>query len=595
MQARTVSLGFSYYVRALVLLGMGVLASSALLAQNTVQSAPPAESSSTSSSAHKTSQSKAPNSSGDSAEQKPPPALDPTGPSISLDTNEALFDVMAGLNACGYDEELAVSDPVRQKVRDLMNQALAQSEAARAARDRLCDFVRSHTLGDSRHNLAQYVSLALFLNVPPGLSVSVPTEELPPDAVPIVEYASLVRSYAEAVDLHLIWALERPAYDAEVNTLHDPMTKMIVGMDLYLKQPPSQYNNRRFIVILEPLIAPGQVNARVYGGDYVVVASPVNGVVRMKEIKHTYLHFELEPLLYARAPSIDALQPLLERVQTAPLPFSDKNDILSLVTESMIRAIEARTMDTGVPRYTPPAHVDRSQLVAVNNLVNAHDRAVEAVRRATVQQDMEQGYILTQYFYEQFVNFESNPVSLQEAVGEMVYSIDVASEKSRVRRLVFASQGEEDVVERPSSGQGILDQAEESLAAGNTDKAAQLANQALARHTKHAGRAQFILARVALFSGKPEAAVTAFQQAVQLSHDPRTVAWSHIFLGRIDDVEENRDDAVAQYKAALQSRDSRPDTKQAAEQGLKQPYHLPAADAPQSSAASAGAPDSAAQ
>ncbi len=573
---------------ALVLLGAGALACPALWGQNTVQSTPPP---STSSSAPKASQSDAAAPSGKPTEQAPPPALDPTGPAVALETNEAVFDVMAGLNACGYDEGLSISDPVRQKARDLMNQALAQSEPARAARDNLCSFVRSHTLGSPRHNLAQYVSLALYLNPPPALTPSLPTEQLPPDAEPLAEYASLLRTYAEAVNLHLIWALLRPAYDAEVSTLHDPMTKMILDMDLYLKQPPSQYSHRRFVVILEPLIAPGQVNARVYGGDYVVVASPVNGVVRMKEIKHTYLHYELEPLLYARTPAIDKLQPLLERVQTAPLPFDDKSDVVALVTECLIRAIEARTMDTGVPNYTPPAHVDRSQISAVNNLINAHDRQVAAVRKKLVQQDMEQGYILTQYFYDQLAIFESDPVSLQEAVGEMVYSIDVPAEKARVQRLVFSDHVEEDVVERPNSGPDLLDQAELNLASGNTATAGKLAQQALAQHTPHAGRAQFILARVDLFSGKPEAAVTAFQQAIQLSHDPRTVAWSHIYLGRIDDVEDNRDDAVIQYKAALQSRDSRPDTKHAADQGLKQPYHLPtAADAPPSSAAPTGAP-----
>jgi len=35
---------------------------------------------------------------------------------------------------------------------------------------------------------------------------------------------------------------------------------------------------------------------------------------------------------------------------------------------------------------------------------------------------------------------------------------------------------------------------------------------------------------------------------------------------------EQRDQAITEYKAALTVRDSRPDTKQAAERGLKEPY-----------------------
>lgn len=551
-----------------------VAASASLWAQSTIETLHP-QSSGTPAPASPQPKPDTPESQSEAAVQKAPAVIDPTGPAISMETSEAVFDVMAGLNACGYDSELSISDPIRQKIRDLMNQTLVQSEPARAARDQLCTFVHGHTLGDPRRNLAQYVSLALYMTPPPNLTQSVPTRDLPPDAEPIVDYIGLLRNYADAVNLHVIWALVRPAYDEEVTKLHDPLTKMILDVDLYLKQPPSGYNQRQFLVLLEPQIAPGQTNARVYGGDYVVVASPVNGVLRMTEIKHTYLHYELEPLLYARSEAIDKLLPLLERVQDAPIPFSDKSDIVALVTECMIRAIEARTMDTGVPAYTPPAKFDRNQLVEINNKVNAHDHAVAEVRNAAVNRSMTQGYILTKYFYDQFHRFEQSPVSLQEAVGEMVYGMDVQVERARVQRLVFTNHQDEDIVERPGSAADPLDQAEQSLANGDKAKAALLANQALASHTTHPGRAQFILARVAILNGDLDSAVQDFQQAAQLSHNPRTVAWSHIYLGRIYDVQDNRTDAVTQYEAAIQTRDGRPDTKQAAEQGLKQPYGPP--------------------
>ncbi|HUV96645.1 MAG TPA: hypothetical protein VMV98_04165, partial [Acidobacteriaceae bacterium] len=70
-----------------------------------------------------------------------PAAIDPTGPAISLEISEAMFDVMAALNTCGYNEGLSMSDPLRQKVRDDIDQALQQSAAARDSRDRLCSFV----------------------------------------------------------------------------------------------------------------------------------------------------------------------------------------------------------------------------------------------------------------------------------------------------------------------------------------------------------------------------------------------------------------------------------------------------------------------
>jgi hypothetical protein len=51
------------------------------------------------------------------------------------------------------------------------------------------------------------------------------------------------------------------------------------------------------------------------------------------------------------------------------------------------------------------------------------------------------------------------------------------------------------------------------------------------------------------------------------------LAWSHIYLGRIFDLEENREQALAHYRAALQAGDPTPDTKAAAEKGLAAPYH----------------------
>jgi hypothetical protein len=75
--------------------------------------------------------------------------------------------------------------------------------------------------------------------------------------------------------------------------------------------------------------------------------------------------------------------------------------------------------------------------------------------------------------------------------------------------------------------------------------------------------------------GKIDDAEAAFRSTLTATKDPRTLAWSHIYLGRILDVEEKRDDAVHEYSAALSVRDGQPDTKQAAETGLKTPFALP--------------------
>ncbi len=510
-------------------------------------------------------------------QQKAPAVVDPSGPATSLETSESLFDVMAALNTCGYNEGLASSDPVRQQVRDDIDQTLQQSEPAREARDRLCAFIQTHSMKSPKLNLASYISLALFLTPPPELTPNVATADLPPDAGPLVDLAPRLRDFSKAVGLHLIWVLNHPAYEAEVVKVHVPLSQMLVQTDLYLKQPPPSFGVRRFLVILEPLIAPGEINARVYGGDYVVVESPVNGQVDLKPLKHTYLRFVLEPLIYARSTAIDQLTPILELVQPSPLPYQYKSDVLSLVTECMIRAIEAHTMDTGIAPYKIPTHIDRSQLAAVNSAENANEREIAAVRNQTVHLDMVQGFILTRYFYDQLKIFQQSPTTLQEVVGEMIYGMNVDIEKHRVQDIVFTSHTDQDVIQPVSPQSAMLDQGEKKLISGDSAGAAELARQALAAHTVNPGRAQFLLARASIMSGKMEAAEQAFTQAAQTSHDLRTIAWSHIYLGRLADLQGDRATAVAEYQAAMKSRDGKPDTKQAAEEGLKAPFAPPQA------------------
>jgi hypothetical protein len=506
-----------------------------------------------------------------------PAAVDPTGPTISLEISEAMFDVMVGLNTCGYNEGLSISDPLRQKVRDDVDQALEESAAARDSRDRLCSFIHSHTMSGVSVNLAAYINLALYLTPPPSLTTTVGASDLPPDAATLVGLAAPLRNFSQAVGLHVIWVLNHPAYEALANNVRTAMNQMLIQTDLYLKQPPVTNGNRRFLVIMEPMIAPGEEHARVFGGDYIVVSSPTNGKIDLKPVKHTYLRFILEPLIYARSESINQLRPILELVQPSPLPYIYKSDVLTLVTECMIRAIEARSMDTGVPVYKIPAHVDRSQLAAVDKQENDYEHAVAEVRNDTVHNDMVQGFILTQYFYDQLRGFDESPRSLPQMVGIMIYGMNVDIEKHRVQDIVFATHTDQNVATPVAPQSADLDNAETKLIAGDTAAAAQLAQRALDQHPSDPGRAYFILARANIMSGKMDAAVQDFNEAAKVSHDLRTIAWSHIYLGRLDDLQGNRTAAVAEYQAAMQSRDGRQDTSRAAEAGLKAPFARPQA------------------
>jgi tetratricopeptide (TPR) repeat protein len=524
-----------------------------------------------------------------------PALVDAAGPDISLQNSEALFDIAVVLNACGYDQGLAASDPLRQQVREQVNQALQASSDARDAHEHICTFIAQHRLSDTGSDLAQYISLALFISPPPDFAPSAQGADIPPDASGVENILPLLRRFAQLADLHVIWLKVRPQYEKQLVQLHVSLTKMIDDTGIYLKTPAQATNGRRFLVVIEPLLDPAQTNARVYGADYVVVASPVNGTIHMREVRHAYLHYEIEPLLYARATALDRLLPFLKTIRDAPLDYTYRSDVVALTIECMIRAVEVRTMDTGVTIYKIPADVRRSDLEAATHQHNASVEAAEAVRRHAVQEDMADGYVLTEYFYNAFAAFERAPQSFKESIGEMVYGMDVSVELNRAKHITFNQQSSSDVVHRSPRELRGLDLAEMKLMKGDTDGAGALAQQSVADKSGDAARANFILARVAIMQRDVPVAQHDFEETIRLSKDPRMLAWSHIYLGRIYDIQDQRDQAVNEYRAALTVRDGEADTRLAAEKGLKQPYAVPQQEHSEPAGEDDSAPDASPQ
>ena len=514
-------------------------------------------------------------------QEKAPSLVDPAGPTVSLTSAEPVFIMAAALNACGYDEGLDDSAPVRKHVRDEINRSLAKSEEARDKRDKVCLYIAQHRLTGSVRDISQYISLALYLTPPPALETSDDLAEMPPDSTQVVEILPALREFVAAVDLHGIWLAVHRTYDDEADQLHDSLSKMIVTTNLYLKLPASTYEGRRFVVVMEPMLSPHTVDARIYGSDYIVVVSPVKGQIRMDDVRHTYLHYVIEPLLYARASAIDRMQPILKEVREAPLEFRYRSDSVPLAIESLIKAIEARTMDTGVPEVKIPLGVDRSKFPQYEHDRQVYQQKVDVIRIAAVKHDMTQGFVLTQYFYEQLIQFEKDPASLKDTIGEMVYSMDIDQQVHRARQIEFDKEADGDVLTRskPRKLAG-LDLAEARLSAGDVATASAMARQALTVHsdtlesTADSARANFILARAAILTGKPEQAIDGFQKTLATSKDPRLLAWSHIYLGRMLDLDCKRDEAVSEYKSAMAVRDGQQDTRLAAERGLKAAYEV---------------------
>jgi tetratricopeptide (TPR) repeat protein len=489
------------------------------------------------------------------AQTAPAKAQQPVSPrqqinaKITLDTSPSLFATLAALNLCGFELDAANSDPLRATIRSQADRVANSSVDARAASMQICEFIHSHERPEKSQELAQYVSLALNMTGPP-FALKGKEADLPPDTSNVAGFPAALEKFNQAVGLARIWNANHAQYEQRLQTINEPLSKMLLTTDLYLKLPQSSYLGREFVIYVDPQLPPGQVNARNYGSDYAVAISPARIDSHMDEIRHTYLHYVLDPLMLKRAKQMARFEPLMQAVQSAPIDETYKRDATLLLTESLIRAIEARLL---------AAPGDGKQ--------------IEAARSAKAEEAMKEGFVLTRYFYEQLVPFEKDPVGIRDAFADLIYQIDVPREQKRIAGIQFsAARASSEVLgsaAAPQEGR-LLDIAEEKLKQNDIQGARRIAQQVLDEKTtgEDPGRALFVMARTAALTRDVDGAQAMFERALEVARQPRIVAWSHISLGRILDLKCSREQALTHYRAALTAGDPAPETKAAAERGI---------------------------
>ena len=462
------------------------------------------------------------------------------------------------MNSCGYDVDLNISDAQRLNIRAEVQRNLRESEEAQAALASMCDWYQTRKGKDPQRDLSQFVSLSLYLQGPPHFLPKVKEDEMPPDAVPIAKFGVLLEQFYDKAALHSIWEAHRATYAAMVARYHEPLAKMVFDTDIYLKLQSGGYLGRTFTILLDFMGDPNEANARNYGSDYYVVVFPspdptTVDPLKMPQIRHTYLHYLLDPMAEKHFSSVKRLEPLLQSVKQAPLEDNFKSDIFLLVTECLVRAIEIRTSGT--------------------------KQTAEAMRLQAVDDAEKQGYILTKYFYSAITTFEKDPAGLRTAYGDILGAIDIKQQQKAASEIQFARNSRPELVQLSRlEDRRMLVTAEKRLAARDFKGAQELAQQALDRKIGDAGRALFILAEVAVANKNPDSAADNFRKAIQTTKDPKVVAWSHVYLGRMLDMKDppDREGALNEYRAALSAGSELPEAKAAAEKGLQQAYEPPA-------------------
>jgi hypothetical protein len=462
---------------------------------------------------------------------------------IFAEPDQTLFTVMAAINAAGYDEGTDPSEmhPVRAAVRQELAGLDVPSLAA------LKEFYAAHRLNNPARDLSQYISLSLLLSGPPKFELTVSPVNLPPDVADLVEMPPLIAAFYEQAGITELWAKHLYDMDRDAERYQRLLAKVVQETTAYLRMETPNYMGVRFGILVNPLAATGQTDVRNYGDNYYIISSPSEELPE-EQIRHAWLHYLLDPYVLKYPAIVKAKSELAGITQRAPaLDAAFRENFSLLLTESLIRAIQARLSGQD----------ERGRLS------QAHDA-------------VEEGYLLTSYFYDALETFVGQPVGMRLYFPEMLDGIDVNKEKKRLAEVGFRAAPERSLQEaRWSPLEQMLRQAQEHLSRAEYEEARKIYD-ALSRQYGPQPAVVYGLALVASQQQQPELAKQYFTHAAAIAYDPRIKAWSHIYLGRLLDIEGRREEAKLQYSAALSVGQLTADTKTAAEQGLQSQFAPPA-------------------
>lgn len=490
------------------------------------------------------------------AAQQAPPAM--AAPNVHtttvVDSNSALFAVLAALNAAGYDNgvtpaagapsspDVATVTALRQAIRQQMG---AQPVAVLAE---LREFYRSHKLPNPNQDLAQYVDLALFLGNPPGLSLTIPRAGLPPNAAGVADILPLLQQFYAQAHLADVWQKVQPQYE-QILTQDTALARTTLSTVDNFFRIPQDYSPRQFFIFPDAMMAPGESDALNYEQNYYFVTSLAVGG-QLRQLRHTYLHFLLDPLISQYPAIITGVeQEVLPAVATAPaLDVQFKRDPQLFYTECLVRAVELQ-LDPGTPEQ----------------------------KQAEVEAAMNQGLILTGYWYKELTTYRDEPENFAEFYPTAAFAAQMAVIAGQHRKFTPAPAHAAPAEIQPTRVAGLLERGQQQLDLRNLDAAASLAEAALKQPDSDQAAAYFLLGKVAAERNQAQTAVANFQNA--LTHaapaENHVRTWSNIYLGRLFDAENQRDEAVRHYQAALTSADT-PQSKSLAEAGVKAPFRPPA-------------------
>jgi hypothetical protein len=477
---------------------------------------------------------------------------------ITVEANPQLFAVMCALVASGFDANAV--DPPEFPERAALRQKLQQQQGP--ATDALRKFYKEHALIDPGEMMSRFVSFSLVVGPPPHFVYQLDRELLPPDVLTLEGFDQILTGFYREAQIDREWQHISKEYDQEVQRYEGPVQKTLFIVTGYLRELMQGTHGRTFNVYVEPLTG-SRINFRNYGDHYAIVVGS-QSQIPIDDIRHAYLHFVIDPMVMGSRLEIDKKRDLGDIAAQAPLlPVEYREEFYALFDECAVRAVELR-----IKKMSPTE------------------------QEAELTQDDLEGLILVRPIFKELKLFEKEGQSMHYYFPDLIKGIDVEDEKDRLKGVKFATAipkkvGPDNthVAATPAATAAPATDAdlEKELSDGDRQIARQNGPAAQAAFEKvlasHPGepRATFGLALAMVLQGKATQAEQLFQQIVagaagNAGVDPETLAWSHVYLGRIHDLQGDREQALTEYDAALMVKGAPDAVRSAAQRGQSSPY-----------------------
>ena len=494
--------------------------------------------------------------SGAANSQNPTPRRMQAAPvtTVTVDGSEAMFTTMCALLAAGFEADVSAANwsPMRAQLRDRL-----QHQQGPAV-DTLRNFYKQHELADAGQMLSRYIWFGLISGPAPKFDPILRRDELPPDVIALEGFQEILSNYYKEQKIGELWRQVQPVYNREIEQMHESVSQVVFVATGYLREILDPTSPRSFTIIVEPLV--GRItNVRNFGDHYSLVVSG-SGQLPLDTVRHAFLHFLLDPLPLQYSHVVAVKRPLFEAAASAPRLAPDlKDDFPSYVAECTVRAVELK-----VKRISP------GEREAAMNIADAD------------------GYVLVRPLVTALTKFEQSEPAMKLYFPDLLRSIDVGAEQKRIATIKFAPRGEnvaateKEILARhkaiapttiPNDPDAIaaLTEGERRIAEKNP-RAAEASFQRVLVKYPDQPRAWFGLGVVAMLEQNGPRAKEVFGRLTTGEHaatqDPMVLAWSHVHLGTIYDIEGQLDRAKSEYEAALAVEGAPEKAKQAATKAL---------------------------